>query len=111
MGLRVSPTAGGVLVLIDADDDCPAHLGPALLARAREARSDVPVSVVLANREFEAWFLAAAPSLAGNCGLGHVDPPGHARVPVDIKMARAASASFDKFCREVELLLAATKPS
>jgi hypothetical protein len=81
MALRVSPTAGGVLVLIDADDDCPAHLGPALLARAREARSDVPVSVVLANREFEAWFLAAAPSLAGNCGLGHVDPPGHARVP------------------------------
>jgi hypothetical protein len=30
---------------------------------------------------------------------------------IDIKMARAASASFDKFCREVELLLAATKPS
>ncbi len=57
--------AGGVLLVLDADDDCPAELGPALLARAQGARSDVPVSVVIANREFEAWYLAGASSLAG----------------------------------------------
>jgi hypothetical protein len=59
--------AGGVLVLLDADDDCPATLGPALLARA--ARPDVRVCVVLANREFEAWFVAAVASLAGAHGF------------------------------------------
>jgi hypothetical protein len=52
IALRVGP-AGGVLVLLDADDDCPADLAPELLARARSARSDVRISVVLATREFE----------------------------------------------------------
>lgn len=66
--LRVSEK-GGVLVLLDADDDCPAEYGPLLLARAKAARPDKQVSVVLANREFEAWFLAAAPSLAGQFGF------------------------------------------
>lgn len=61
--------AGGILVLFDADKDCPAELGPQLLARAQAARSDRRVAVVLANREFEAWFLAALPSLAGQCGF------------------------------------------
>ncbi|MCT9107032.1 DUF4276 family protein [Streptomyces mirabilis] len=61
--------AGGVLVLLDADDDCPASLGPTLLARAQDACHGVPVAVVLPSREYEyeyeSWFLAAADSLAG----------------------------------------------
>ncbi|MEV4093232.1 DUF4276 family protein [Streptosporangium saharense] len=61
--------AGGILLLIDSDDDCPATLGPELLRRAREARGDREISVVLACREFEAWFLAAAESLSGHRGL------------------------------------------
>jgi hypothetical protein len=32
---------GGVLVVLDADDDCPADLGPALLRRAQDARPAV----------------------------------------------------------------------
>jgi hypothetical protein len=44
---------GGILVLIDSDDDCPAQLGPQLLDRARKARNDLPIGVVLAKREFE----------------------------------------------------------
>ena len=58
-------TGGGVLVLIDADDDCAAQLGPDLLARARSVAGAIPVEVVLAVMEFEAWFLAALPSLKG----------------------------------------------
>jgi hypothetical protein len=58
-----------VLVLVDSDDDCPAELGPGLLERARKARSDVPIGMVLAKREFEAWFLASAESLRGKRGL------------------------------------------
>lgn len=60
---------GAILILIDSDDDCPAQLGPELLRRASEARSDLPIAVVLAKREFEAWFLAAAESLRGYKGL------------------------------------------
>ncbi len=127
--------SGGVLVLLDADDDCPASLGPSLLARARAARPDTLISVVLPNREFEAWFIAAAASLAGVCGLpANLVIPGDPEAIRDAKgwlttrrtdgfhyketldqatlgsafdmdQARKTAPSFDKFCREVEFLL------
>jgi len=68
---------GAVLVILDADDDCPARLGPELLERARRERPDLALSVVLAKREFEAWFLAAAESLRGWRGLSEtLEAPG-----------------------------------
>jgi Domain of unknown function (DUF4276) len=60
---------GGVFVLIDSDDDCPAQLAPRLLARATPAGIGLPVSVILPKREFEGWFLAAAESIRGKRGL------------------------------------------
>ncbi|MGH8897300.1 MAG: DUF4276 family protein [Egibacteraceae bacterium] len=59
----------GVLVILDADNDCPATEGPKLLTRVRAVARDTPVGLVLAKCEFEAWFLAAAESLAGHQGL------------------------------------------
>src|SRR5690606_39729849 len=49
----------------DAEDDCPAQLGPSFVLRAKAVRRNVPIAVVLAKHEFEAWFLAAAESLRG----------------------------------------------
>jgi len=61
---------GAVLALIDADQDCPKSLAPALLERSRyTAGGRLPVAVVLANHEFENWFIAAAESVAGYRGL------------------------------------------
>jgi len=62
---------GAILILIDCDRDggCPAREGPALAHRARRARSDMEISVVLAKKEYGAWFIAAAESLRGQCGL------------------------------------------
>jgi hypothetical protein len=78
MELAAQQTApgDGVLVLLDADDDCPRELAEQLRERAARVRADRPVRVVAANREFEAWFLAAARSLAGQRGLPpDLDPP------------------------------------
>jgi len=124
----------GVLILIDADDDCPAELGPELLARARKARSDVSIGVVLAKYEYEAWFLASLQSLAGKRGLPANPPvvadsesirdakgyltrlmprtraysPRHDQPALtdrfDMQMARKRSPSFDKCWREIERL-------
>lgn len=75
-----------VCVLIDGDDDCPAELGPTLLDRVlRAARNRFLVSVVLAHREFESWFLAAAASLAGVRGL-----PDPLQPPIDVEAIRGA---------------------
>jgi len=133
-------TPRGIFILIDADDDCPAILGPQLLARARQARPDVASGVVLANREYEAWFLAAIESLVGQCGLPSELPPfpnpesirgakerlsrlmGRSRSysetldqvvltsQLDMAIARQHSPSFDKCWREVRRLLTAICP-
>jgi hypothetical protein len=67
---------GAILVVLDADDDCPATLGPRLLGWARAARNDIPVAVTVANREYEAWFMASAESLRGHRGLAaNLSPP------------------------------------
>jgi len=63
---------GGIMVLIDCDwvdDACPKFDAPPLLQRARNTRPDMPISVILAYREYEAWFIAAAESLRGRRGL------------------------------------------
>lgn len=60
---------GAIFIILDSDNDCPRELGPALLNRASQTRSDLPIAVVLAKHEFESWFLAAAESLRGKRGL------------------------------------------
>jgi hypothetical protein len=125
---------GGILILVDSDDDCPAELGPALLGRARASRSDIPISVVVAKREFEGWFLACAESLRGFRGLLQgVESPSepeairgakewlsrnmeggrkYAETVDQVALTRAMSLeaarkadSFDKLYREVKALL------
>jgi len=64
------------LIILDCEDGCPRQLGPELLSRANACRPDVPIIVILAYREFETWFLAAARSLRGICGLPtNLEPP------------------------------------
>lgn len=120
--------AGAILIIVDADDDCPAELGPRLAATARSRVPNVPVEVVLANREFESWFLAALPSLAGVAGLPPTstvppdpesirDAKGYLRnlagrysdqprfaARIDLEMACANSPSFAKLWRAVVAL-------
>lgn len=75
-----------ILVLLDSDDDCPQRLGPALASRAKSQRPDILSAVVLAEREYEAWFLAAAASLAGRRGLRNdLAPPSNPHTIRDAK--------------------------
>jgi len=133
---KIGP-GGPILLLLDADDDAACLLGPRLLAWARAARPDRGLAVVLAVREYEAWFLAAARSLAGQRGLptGLEPPPSpehlsspkswlDARMPdgyaetvdqpaltsiLSLEEARRAD-SFDKLVRDVARLVGRTAP-
>ncbi len=136
--LRARPAA--ILAILDADDEClnrgpDRRLGPELLARARSVAGDVPVGVVIANREFEAWFLAEQASLRHSGAmpegpelaedpeartgckaamsrlLGEAyEPTIHqrelARALTFSREARAKSPSYDKLVRELERLTA-----
>lgn len=61
--------AGGIVVLLDADDDCPVTLAQGILARAQQYVAPRSLAVALANREYEAWLIAAAESLNGHRGF------------------------------------------
>ena len=120
---------GWVLILFDADDDCPAQKGAAVLAQAQAIIPHRRVAVVLANREYEAWFIAGSRSLNGCRGFqcrdddALIDPdiPRNAkgwvreRMPAgygettdqpafsarfDLELAHHRSRSFRKLCSE-----------
>lgn len=77
---------GAIFIILDSDGECPAELGPALLYRVSQARSDLPIAVVIAKNEFEAWFLAAAESLRGRRGLKNdIHPPNDPEAVRDAK--------------------------
>ena len=60
---------GAIIILFDGDDDCPAELGPTVQAWAAAVANNIPCGVVIAHREYEAWFLAAIESLRGYRGV------------------------------------------
>ena len=118
-----------ILVLIDADDDLPCVLGPEMLAFAESSRGDFVVSCVVANVDFETWFIASATSLsdflddvasapadpeASRVGKGWIKRkfkgPKYSETIDQAKMAarmdlarcRDRSKSFDKLYRELE---------
>ena len=111
---------GSVLILLDCEDDCPAALGPKLLRQALAVRADVGVLVVLAHREYETWFLAAARSLRGRRGLpDDLDrPPAPERIR-DAKgwLASRMDGGYDpvihqlEFSRAMDLVEARANPS
>lgn len=65
-----------ILVLFDAEDDCPATLGPQTLGVVRGAvPRDLSVACVFAKRMLESWIVAGASTLAGVNGLPTPLPP------------------------------------
>lgn len=119
-----------ILLLIDAEEDLPCVLGPQLLKQALGSRPDADIACVLANVEYETWFVAAAESLgeyldlsrdaetgrrpeAERLGKGWIkqrfrgikysetlDQPAMT-ARMDLRLCRERSPSFDKLCREI----------
>ncbi len=86
LAARQSGPTGAIFFMVDADDECPARLGPDLLERAKRARADRRIYVVIAKAEYESWFLAAARSLAGKRGLpSDLRPPAQPETIRDAK--------------------------
>jgi hypothetical protein len=131
--LKARAAAGGtsetmVIVIMDADDDLPCELGPEILRHS--ARPGLDLAVVIANLEYETWFVGASGSLAKYLDLEEsehaiANPEGgrlkkawiqrHFRgvyaeavdqekltAELDLARCRVACPSFDKLCRELE---------
>ena len=66
-----------ILILMDADDECPVHVAQGLRTQHRALFAASRTSIVLAVREYEAWFLAANMSEADHRNL-RANTPVHA---------------------------------
>ena len=117
------------------DGFCPALLGPALLERLVLRFPGTLVSVSVADWEYESWFIASAESIAEHVGVAvgtevpdnieeiqnqkgwlernilnrryreTADQASFSSV-IDVPLARQRSQSFNRFCLELERLLA-----
>lgn len=70
---------GGILILVDSDDDCPVVLQRKFMKFFGRGNYRVPVSFVLPKREYEAWFISCVehmrthPSVRDDA-ISHPDP-------------------------------------
>jgi len=121
MALARRRPADAVLLLVDSDDDCPVHWGP---AAAEAASRLLPSVAVMAVREYESWLLESFPAET-LLALGLAGPASERRgakellkklVPgykptthqlaitrtIDLAAVRGRSESFDKLMRSIE---------
>lgn len=134
LSLAASESPSLILILLDAEEDPVCELATELLVRARLARPDHLISCVLARREYESWFVAAAESLSDYLDLSaDPEPPldperaGQGKgwvqsrfrgakysetidqprltAAFDLRLCRGRSPSFDKLCRDLEAIV------
>ena len=129
------PGCAAILVLLDADNDCPVELKRRLSERSSRLGLDCPVEIACARRSYETWFLASLDTISGERGLTQTTglthaaedvanpkrwltdqmPPGRAYKEttdqpalsefIDLEAAHANSRSFRRLCHAIELLL------
>lgn len=121
-----------IFILLDADKDLPCILAPQILERAVQSRSDMDLICVIANPEYETWFVGACESLRDFLHFESHDVPRHPEqsksrkawienhfklknavysetidqprmtAKMDLSLCRKRCPSFDKLCRELE---------
>lgn len=93
---RRQPRCDAILILLDGDEDCPRELAPRIQNWAVAAARGVPCVVVMAHREYEAWFLAAVESLRGQHGIRpDAEPPDDPEAPRGAKEALESLMAAD----------------
>lgn len=71
-----TPECAGILILFDSDDACPKEFGPAVQEWAQAEAGAIRCEVVLAHREYEAWFISALEPFRGFRGVS-MDATSH----------------------------------
>ena len=113
---RTTAGCAAILVLLDADEDCPKELGHKLARRVEAVDLGVPAAVVCANRKYENWFLTSDPSFHGDVetygdakgwltrgmprGLAYKETSDQPKLSASMNLETAfdASRSFRRLC-------------
>lgn len=131
------PDCDAVLVILDADEDCPVSLANELIERCANAGINCPVQIVCAHHEYESWFLASWDTIKVEAGLpdtvGPLEPVDDVTNPkgwikelmpkdqsyketshqapytraINLDLAHQNSRSFQRLCHALEQLVGA----
>ena len=131
------PGCGAILILVDADNECPVSLAKRLSQLCDEIGTSCPVQIVCTRRSYESWFLASLDTIKGLHGISDTAslsrdaedvpnpkdwitdqmPDGRTyketthQAPfsrvIDLDLAHRNSRSFRRLCHAVEQLLTA----
>ena len=63
------PKCAAILILVDADTECPVTLAQQFSQRCEQIGTRCPIQVVCAYRTYESWFLASLDTIRGNHGI------------------------------------------
>jgi hypothetical protein len=98
--LALKQDCHAILLIVDGDSDgdCPQEQAPEILGWALADAAGTPCAVVMAYREYEAWFLASIESLRGKRGIRedaeshpHPEQPTAAKAQLEARMENGRS--------------------
>ena len=90
LGIAMSEGADAVLVLVDADDECPVEAVGSLVDRASALNLGVPVAVVYAKCEYETWFICSLSEDTGEEIRERLSIASSVNAPEDVEDIRGA---------------------
>ena len=79
-----------ILVLLDADEECPFQQVHHLTVRAAALNLVVPVAIVYANSEYETWFISNLTECTGESIRTRLGIPKSVNAPEDVENIRSA---------------------
>ena len=91
--LDMSDGRRAILIVCDADDDCPGQTVPTLLQWVTPVAAYVPIGVVFAKAEYETWLLAAVHSLRGHSRIAN-----DSTAPPNPEAIRGAKEYLERRC-------------
>ena len=87
----IEPSCAAIIVLLDADDECPVEEVSRLVERTKLLELRQPVTIVEANREYETWFVASLDSQQGTAIRGRLGIADSVSYQGDVEEVHAKS--------------------
>lgn len=99
--LRYAVAEGGkaILVLLDADEECPREKAADLAREATELHLNVPVAIVYAVQEYETWFICSLAPDRGDRIREWLELPAEATAPECPETIRDAKGWLNRHMR------------
>ena len=82
----------GIVVVVDADDECPKDLATGLASRAIRHGLRIPLVVVCPNPDFEIWFVGSLAEDYGQSIRDRLQLPESVKGPEDLESVRKAKS-------------------